>query len=147
MFTGDTQKLRNKCILYRHDHYKKCSTVFGFYYKKVLTFLWSCQVCIYLEFQLEGIYPHPYLDLGTYRLKYYRQRLNRRKLITKISEKSKSIILIIWKTRHVCETQMSPIMTNSKDDQDQKDKYLETSRKILSQEILMCNLKALIFIT
>ena len=36
-------------------------------------------------------------------------------------------------------------MANSKDDQDQKGKYLETSRKILSQEMIMCNLKALIF--
>ena len=37
------------------------------------------------------------------------------------------------------------IMANSKDDQDQKGKYLETSRKILSQEMIMCNMKALIF--
>ena len=31
---------------------------------------------------------------------------------------------------------MPPIMANSKDGQDQKDKYLDTSRKILSQEML-----------
>ena len=31
-------------------------------------------------------------------------------------------------------------------DQDQKDKYLKTSRKILSQEMPMCNMKALILI-
>ena len=45
----------------------------------------------------------------------------------------------------VCETQMPPIMANSKDSQDHKDKYLDTSRKILSQDML-CNMKALIFI-
>ena len=38
---------------------------------------------------------------------------------------------------------MPPIMANSKDGQD---KYLDTSIKILSQEMLMCNMKALIFI-
>ena len=38
------------------------------------------------------------------------------------------------------------MMANSKDDQDHKDKYFETSRKILSQEMLMCNMEALIFI-
>ena len=37
-------------------------------------------------------------------------------------------------------------MANSKDGQGHKDKYLETSRKISSQEMLMCNMKALIFI-
>ena len=36
-------------------------------------------------------------------------------------------------------------MVNSKDGQDQKDKYLEISSKILSQENLMCKMKALIF--
>ena len=50
------------------------------------------------------------------------------------------------KTRCVCETQMPQIMTNSKDGQGHKDKYLDTSRKILSQEMLMCNMKVLIFI-
>ena len=51
-----------------------------------------------------------------------------------------------YKTRCVCETQMPPIMANSKDGQGHKDKYLDTSRKILSQEMLMCNMKTLIFI-
>ena len=37
-------------------------------------------------------------------------------------------------------------MTNSKDGLGHKDKYLDTSRKILSQKMLMCNMKALIFI-
>ena len=41
---------------------------------------------------------------------------------------------------------MPPIMANSKDGQGHKDKYLDTSRKILSQEMLMCNMTALIFI-
>ena len=50
------------------------------------------------------------------------------------------------KTRCVCETQMPPKMTNSKDGQGHMVKYLDTSRKILSQEMLMCNIKALIFI-
>ena len=38
---------------------------------------------------------------------------------------------------------MPPIMANSKDGQGHKDKYFDTSRKILSQEMLMCNMKAL----
>ena len=33
-----------------------------------------------------------------------------------------------------------------KDGHDHRDKYLDTSRKILLQEILMCNMKALMFI-
>ena len=41
---------------------------------------------------------------------------------------------------------MPPIMANCKDGQDQEDNYLENSRKILSQEMLMCNMKALTFI-
>ena len=40
---------------------------------------------------------------------------------------------------------MPPIMANTKDGVDHKGKYLDTSRKILSQEMLMCNMKALIF--
>ena len=54
------------------------------------------------------------------------------------------LIGIQAKTRCVCETQMPLIMANSKDGQGHKDKYLDTW-KILSQEMLMCNLKALIF--
>ena len=50
-----------------------------------------------------------------------------------------------FQTRCVYEAQMPPIMVNSKDGQDQKDKYLEISSKILSQEKLMCKMKALIF--
>ena len=41
---------------------------------------------------------------------------------------------------------MPQIMVNSKDGQGHKGKYLDTSRKICSQEMLMCNMKALIFI-
>ena len=41
---------------------------------------------------------------------------------------------------------MSPIMANSKDDQGHKDKYLNTGTKILSQEMIICNIKALTFI-
>ena len=41
---------------------------------------------------------------------------------------------------------MPPIMANSKDGQGHKDKYLDTSKKILSQQILICNMKALKFI-
>ena len=54
-------------------------------------------------------------------------------------------LLSYEKTRCVRETQMPPIMANSKDGQGHKDKYLDTSRKILSQEMLMYNMKALIF--
>ena len=44
--------------------------------------------------------------------------------------------------KHKCP----PIIANSKEGQGHKDKYLDTSRLILSQEILMSNMKALIFI-
>ena len=33
------------------------------------------------------------------------------------------------RTRCVCETQMPPIMANSNEGQDHKDKYFDTSRK------------------
>ena len=39
---------------------------------------------------------------------------------------------------------MPPIMANPKESQGHKDKYLDTSRKILSQEMLICNMKGLI---
>ena len=38
---------------------------------------------------------------------------------------------------------MPPIMANSKDGQGHKDKFVDTSKKILLQEMLMCNMKAL----
>ena len=38
---------------------------------------------------------------------------------------------------------MSQIMANSKDGQGHKDKYLHTSRKVLSQEMLMWNIKVI----
>ena len=38
-------------------------------------------------------------------------------------------------------------MTNSKDGQGHKDKYLDTSRKIMSQEMLHCNMKDLALTT
>ena len=47
-------------------------------------------------------------------------------------------------TRCVCETQMPPIMANSNEGQDHKDKYFDTSRKILSQEMTMYNMEALV---
>ena len=43
-------------------------------------------------------------------------------------------------TRCVCETQMPPIMANSNEGQYHKDKYVDTSRKILSQEMTMYNM-------
>ena len=39
---------------------------------------------------------------------------------------------------------MPPIMANSNEGQDHKDKYFDTSRKILSQEMAMCNMEALV---
>ena len=42
---------------------------------------------------------------------------------------------------------MHPIMANSKYVEGHKDKYLDTSRKILSREMLMCNMKAQIVMT
>ena len=41
---------------------------------------------------------------------------------------------------------MPPIMANSKDGLGYKDKYFDSRRKILSQGMLMCDMKALIFI-
>ena len=41
---------------------------------------------------------------------------------------------------------MPPLMANSNDGLGQKDKYLDTSGKILSQEMLTYIMKALIFI-
>ena len=40
---------------------------------------------------------------------------------------------------------MPPIMANSKDGQDHKDKYSDTDRKILSQEMIMCNMMILMW--
>ena len=37
---------------------------------------------------------------------------------------------------------MSPIMANSNEGQDHKDKFFDTSRKILSQEMTMYNIEA-----
>ena len=37
---------------------------------------------------------------------------------------------------------MPPIMANSNEGQDHKDKYLDTSRKFLSQEMTMYNIEA-----
>ena len=39
---------------------------------------------------------------------------------------------------------MPPIMANSDEGQDHKDKYFDTNRKILSQEMTMCNMEALV---
>ena len=50
------------------------------------------------------------------------------------------------KTRCFSETQMPPIKANSKDALGHKYTYLDASRKILSQEMLMCNMEAKIFI-
>ena len=41
-------------------------------------------------------------------------------------------------------THNAPIMANSNEGQDHKDKYFDTSRKILSQEMTMCNTEALV---
>ena len=47
--------------------------------------------------------------------------------------------------RCVCETQMLPMMANFKDDQVHMDKCLDISSKILSQKMLMRDIKALTF--
>ena len=39
---------------------------------------------------------------------------------------------------------MPPMMANSNKGQDHKDKYFDTSRKILSQEMSMCYMEALV---
>ena len=45
--------------------------------------------------------------------------------------------MCLWNT-------MPPKMANSNEGQDHKDKYFDTSRKILSQEMTMCNMEALV---
>lgn len=50
--------------------------------------------------------------------------------------------MIITKTICICETQMRPMIANSKDVLSHKEKYLDTTRHILSQEMLICNIKA-----
>ena len=59
---------------------------------------------------------------------------------------SSSAIAAIVVITFTCETQMPPIMANTKDSQGHKEIFLVTSRRILSQEMFMCNMKALIFI-
>ena len=44
------------------------------------------------------------------------------------------------KTRSFCETPMSLVMSNSKDGQGHSDKYLDTNKKISSQEMLTCDI-------
>ena len=68
-------------------------------------------------------------------------------------KKSFIAYFLIWnysqenkETRCVCETQKPPMKANSKDGQDHKDIYYDTSEKILSQEMTVCNMAALIFI-
>ena len=39
---------------------------------------------------------------------------------------------------------MPPIMANYNEGQDHNDKYFDTSRKILSEEMTMCNMEALV---
>ena len=39
---------------------------------------------------------------------------------------------------------MPPVMANSNEGQDDKNKYFDTSRKILSQEMTMYNMEALV---
>ena len=52
--------------------------------------------------------------------------------------------IFIIETICFCETHMLPIMTNSIDGQDHEDKYFDTSKKILSQEMTMCKMEALV---
>lgn len=49
-------------------------------------------------------------------------------------------------TKCVCETQILPIMANSSIGQDHKDKHFDISRKIVLQEMNLCNIEALIVI-
>ena len=64
----------------------------------------------------------------------------------KLRFSSQKVIAIPKNKMCVCKTHIPPIITNFKDGHIHKNKYLDTSRKVLSQEILMCNTKALIFI-
>ena len=55
------------------------------------------------------------------------------------------ILLIFWKINKMCLwNTMPPIMANSNEGQDHKDNYFDTSRKILSQEMTMCKIEALV---
>ena len=66
-----------------------------------------------------------------------------RQIFTCIYMFNSNLILINFRTdvfvNHKC-----PMMANSKDGQGHKDKYLDTSRKILSLEMIMCNIKTLL---
>ena len=49
-----------------------------------------------------------------------------------------------WKNKMCLWNTMPPIMANSNEGQDHKDKYFYTSRKILSKEMTMCKMEALV---
>ena len=79
------------------------------------------------------------------------------KNVRNISPHGDTLMYQIWKAnvklnQDVFDKHKCPVMANSKDGQghrdnkDNKDKYLDTIRKILSQEMLICNMKAPIFI-
>ena len=56
------------------------------------------------------------------------------------------LLSFLQRTRLVCEKQMPPIIVNSKDGQGHNENYLGTNRTILSQEMLTCKMKVLIFL-
>ena len=54
------------------------------------------------------------------------------------------MIIIIYLNKICLWNTMPPIMANFNEGQDHKDKYFDTSRMILSQEMTMCNMEALV---
>ena len=54
------------------------------------------------------------------------------------------MIIIIYLNKMCLWNTMPPIMANFNEGQDHKDKYFDTSRMILSQEMTMCNMEALV---
>ena len=67
------------------------------------------------------------------------------KSVFKNSDRYKKFFLLSISTIEqnvFCE--MPPIMANSNEGQDHKDTYFDTSRKILSQEMTVCNMEALV---
>ena len=67
-------------------------------------------------------------------------------VVVRINRHSCMHLVVYTKNPDMFLIQTSSIMTNSKDDQDQTDKYCYASRENMSKEMLMCNMKALIFI-
>ena len=69
--------------------------------------------------------------------------VNNKKLISSvIFEYTFNNVLFVNNNKMCLWNTMPPIMANSNEGHDHKDKYFDTSRKILSQEMIMYNMEA-----